>query len=114
MGERLERVALGRRMVVDDPVERHVVPGRRRLLPESAGRRAHLVGPVRGLVEALRPAEDLAHVRPREPAELRVGDGGDDSVPGLAPGERGRRNAGSPQAATNNHAFIGSGTLRFG
>ncbi len=87
--ERLERVAFGRGMIVGDPVERDVMPRSRGLLPERLRGRAHVVGPVRGLVEALGTAEKLANVRPRQPGQLRIGDRGHDPVAGLAPGQSG-------------------------
>ena len=113
--ERLERIAFGRRMVVDDPVERHIMPRRRGLLPEVAGRRAHLVGPVGGLVEALARPEDLLDMGAGEAAQLRVGDRGDDPVAGLAPGEGGRRDQrrGSGSGNEQGYAFD-SALIRFG
>src|SRR5690348_7799432 len=90
MLQRFERVALRRGVVVDDPVERDVMPGSRRLLPELPGRRAHLVGPVGGIDQAFAGPEDFADMRAGEAGELRVGNCSDDPVAGLAPGERGR------------------------
>ncbi len=113
MGQRLQRVALGRRMIVYDAVHRDVVPGGGRLLPESTGRRAHLVGPVRCFVQALGTAEDLAHVRSREPAELGVGNGGNDSVPGLAPGKCRRWNQ-ARRGGNEQPYFHRTGTHRLG
>ena len=112
-GERFERVALGRRMVVDDPVERDVMPRGRGLLPEVAGRGAHFVRPVRGLVEALPRPEYLLDMRASESAELRIGDGGDNAVAGLSPRESGRREATAAAAATNGKIFIGSALTEF-
>ena len=63
MVERLKRVTRGRRMVVGDSVQRHIVPGRRSLLPEDCGVRAHFVGPVGCVIEAFARSKDLAHVR---------------------------------------------------
>src|SRR5436305_12566753 len=59
MVERLKSIAFGRRSIIHDPVEVHVVPRNRRLLPELARRRAHFVGPVGGLGEALARTEYL-------------------------------------------------------
>ena len=107
MAERLQRIAFARRMVVDDPVERHIMPRRRGLLPERRRVGAHLVRPGRRLVEALGAAENFLHMRTRKPAELGVGDCRNHAVPGLAPGEGGRwreqpqRNDGKRRQATS-------------
>ena len=85
---RYEKGDFGWGVVVNDAVQRHIVPRRRRLLPEVAGRRAHFVGPVGGLVEALAHPKDLLDLRSGETGELGVGNRRDDAVPGLAPGER--------------------------
>src|SRR5947209_13876823 len=90
MREGFERVTFWRRPVINNAVEVHVMPRHRSLLPELARRRAHLVGPVRRLVEALAGAQDLLDVGTGEAAQLRVGDRRDDSVTRLAPGECGR------------------------
>src|SRR5512132_3286469 len=86
-----KRIAFGRSMIVDDPVEGHIMPGGRGLLPKGSWRRAHLVGPIRSLVEALRTAQDFADMGPREAGQLGIGNRSNHSVTGLAPGERRRR-----------------------
>src|SRR5579864_1580938 len=74
-------------MVVGGPVDRNIVPGRGGLLPEFAGRRAHLVGPVGGLVEALAWPKDLLDTGAGEAAELGVCDRCNNPVARLAPRE---------------------------
>ena len=84
-----QRVALAWRVVVDDAVERHIVPRGGRLLPEVAGRRAHFVRPVGRFIESLSRPQNLFDMRAGEAAELRVGDRGHDPMARLAPGEGG-------------------------
>ena len=73
--------------MVDDSVERHIVPRRRRLLPEDRGIGAHLAPPVGGIVEAFARPEDFADMRAGKSRQLRIGDRGDNPVARLAPGE---------------------------
>src|SRR5262249_20602888 len=68
MIERFDRVTLRRRVVVNAPVERHIMPWSRSLFPEQAGRRAHLIGPVRSFVQAFRATENFTYMRPRKTA----------------------------------------------
>ena len=87
------------------------MPRARLLLPQRRRVGAHVVGPRRGLVEALARAKDLLDMGARQSGELSLGDRGDDPVPGLAPSQSGGGNSAAVAAsAARNWIRIGSGT----
>ena len=114
MVQRLKRIAFRRRMIVDDPVQRHIMPGRGRLLPKWRRVRTHLVRPVGGFIEAFPSSEDFLDVCSRESPELRFRDGRYDPMACLAQAKTGLGTAVTSAAARTNPAFIRSDFRDFG
>jgi len=86
--ERGHRIAFGRRADVGVGLalgHRHAMPGAGGLAPELLGTRGHDIRPGRGFGQAL-VTEDAANGRLSVAAQIALGEGAGDAVPGLAPG----------------------------